>query len=130
MKTQIGGEPQDILIAVETRDRRRVCWLYLWHRSIDFEENITGHTALALAATKDDMEMAALLIGLGANVNYANRRHGYTPLMYCGLFDAASVAKLLLLTGADREYVNRAGDGVRSSIRGPKVRELLSIEEK
>lgn len=60
-----------------------------------------GSTALHWAASKDDAEMAQMLIYAGANVRATTRIGSYTPLFMAAKSGAASVVELLLKAGSE-----------------------------
>ncbi len=59
-----------------------------------------GMTALHWVAYNDDRELAALLVGAGANVKAANR-YGVTPLSLACTNGSGEMVELLLKAGAD-----------------------------
>eukprot|EP00448_Togula_jolla_P022277 CAMPEP_0170586568 /NCGR_PEP_ID=MMETSP0224-20130122/9814_1 /TAXON_ID=285029 /ORGANISM="Togula jolla, Strain CCCM 725" /LENGTH=195 /DNA_ID=CAMNT_0010910123 /DNA_START=11 /DNA_END=598 /DNA_ORIENTATION=- len=58
-------------------------------------------TALHMASKKNHLEVAALLIKLGAEVNARSRLRGETPLHYAAKYGHSEIALLLLEGGAD-----------------------------
>jgi ankyrin repeat protein len=70
-----------------------------------------GTTALHWAVRADEMEIARLLVGGGANANAANR-YGLTPLSLAAANANAAMVKLLLDAGADAKATIRQGETV------------------
>ena len=68
-----------------------------------------GMTALHWAAYREDLNMARLLIGAGANVNAANRLNAVTPLLLAATAGNAAIVDLLLKSGADANQANSLG---------------------
>ena len=68
-----------------------------------------GATAVAWAVHWNDLEMARLLIGAGADVNAANEL-GVTPLMLAAYNASVEMADVLLNAGADPNAARPSGD--------------------
>lgn len=66
------------------------------------------HTALHLAANRNNIRMLSLLIERGANVN-ARDKHGETPLHWAADSNAEEAAMLLIEHGANERTPNRKG---------------------
>src|SRR5438034_6570510 len=60
-----------------------------------------GMTALHWAATKDDVELAKILLYAGANVKATTRLGGYTPLLMASKSGSAPMIETLVNGGAD-----------------------------
>src|SRR5215470_13842095 len=60
-----------------------------------------GMTALHYAATRNDAELAKMLIVAGANVKATTRLGGYTPLLLASRTGNAAVLDTLVAAGAD-----------------------------
>ncbi len=60
-----------------------------------------GMTALHWAASKDDVELAKMLLYAGANVKATTRLGGYTPLLIASRNGNASMMAALVAAGAD-----------------------------
>lgn len=85
--------------AVERSDRAAIAAL-LRQRVDPNASQADGMTALHWAAYRDDLPLAKVLIGAGANVRSANR-YGVTPLSLACTNGNAGMAELLLKAGAD-----------------------------
>jgi ankyrin repeat protein len=70
-----------------------------------------GTTALHWAVRADEVDMARLLVGAGANANAANR-YGLTPLSLAAANANGVMVKLLLDAGADAKATIRQGETV------------------
>ena len=70
-----------------------------------------GTTALHWAVQADELEIARLLVGAGANVNAANR-YNLTPLALAAANANAATVKLLLDAGADAKATIRQGETI------------------
>jgi len=68
-----------------------------------------GMTALHWAASRDDLEMARLLIQAGANVNAITRLNAVTPLMMACKQAGAALIEMLLKAGANANAVEESG---------------------
>lgn len=63
--------------------------------------NDNGETVLHKAAENGNIELAKLLLALGAQVDIQEREEGYTPLLYAGVRRDREMIKLFLASGAD-----------------------------
>ena len=70
-----------------------------------------GTTALHWAVRADELDIARLLVGAGANANAANR-YGLTPLSLAAANANAAMVKLLLEAGADAKATIRQGETI------------------
>ena len=70
-----------------------------------------GTTALHWAARADDVDMARLLTGAGANANAVNR-YGVTPLSLAAGNASEAMVRLLLEAGADPSATIRGGETI------------------
>ena len=68
-----------------------------------------GMTALHWAAFKDDIEMARLLTGSGANVKAETRNDGLTPLYMACVNGNAAMIRVLIKGGASARAASRGG---------------------
>jgi len=93
------GSDAPVADAAEKRDRSAV--RALLQQRIDVNKpQVDGMTALHWAAYQDDLEIAGLLVGVGANVKAANR-YGVTPLSLACTNGNDAMVELLLKAGAD-----------------------------
>ena len=107
-----GGWP-DIKLALETSDAAAVCWhINRTGHGVDVPVpgKRNGELPLHIAAERDDVEVAALLLTLGAGKD-AGDRYGWTPLHYAAEEGNADVAELLL-------SVWRANPNLRENLEG------------
>jgi ankyrin repeat protein len=84
-----------------------------------------GATALHEAAEQDDVEMAGLLIGGGANVDAATR-YGVRPLSIAATNGSARMIELLLKAKADPEAV--MGEGETALMTASRSGNLASVK--
>ena len=70
-----------------------------------------GTTALHWAVRADELDIARLLVGAGADANAANR-YGLTPLSLAAANANAAMVKLLLEAGADAKATIRQGETI------------------
>jgi ankyrin repeat protein len=84
-----------------------------------------GATALHEAAKRDDVEMAARLIGAGANVDAANR-YGVRPLSIAATNGSARMIELLLNAKADPEAA--IGDGETALLSAARSGNLEAVK--
>jgi uncharacterized protein len=91
--------------AARNQDREAIRALLKEHVDVNVPQG-DGATALHWAAYWDDLLMADLLIGAGANVNATNEL-GVTPL---ALAPSAAVVSRLLAAGANPNIVSSAGE--------------------
>ena len=70
-----------------------------------------GTPALHWAVRVDDLDMAGLLLGAGADAKLANR-YGLTPLAVAAANGSAAMIRLLLDAGADANSMDPAGETV------------------
>src|SRR5690606_37803757 len=75
------------------------------------EPGTDGSPALHWAVRVDDLDMATLLLGAGANATLANR-YGLTPLALAASNGSASMMRLLLDAGADANASDPAGETI------------------
>ncbi len=68
-----------------------------------------GMTALHWAATRNDVEIAGILLYAGATHRATTRLGGYTPLHLAGRSGSADVAELILEAGADPNVFTTTG---------------------
>ncbi|MFC2091705.1 ankyrin repeat domain-containing protein [Elusimicrobiota bacterium] len=61
---------------------------------------VSSHTALAIAASTDNLQIAGLLIDAGARLDIKDR-HGFEPLSWAVRHDSVKVAELMIENGAD-----------------------------
>ena len=101
--------PQDALVeAVRGADAAAV--RALLHQEVDVNAvGPDGTTALHWAVHRDDLEMADLLIGAGANVRAANR-YGVEPLSLASVNGSAAMLEKLLVAGADPNTTRPGGE--------------------
>jgi len=67
-----------------------------------------GMTALHYAATRNDADLARMLLAAGANVKAATRLGGYTPLLLAAKSGNAAVLDVLLSAGQPADLANSA----------------------
>ena len=90
--------------------------------------NSLEETPLHRAVWEGQLEMAALLIEVGADVNAVELNDENTPLHYAAHEDPpAALAELLIRKGADIEKRNSAGETplIVAAMRNPDVAEVL-----
>ena len=105
-QSQLG---RDLLAAVARGDAVAVSALLDRGGDADSREpSNPGRFALAIAAEEDHLEIAALLIARGAQVN-ARSNDGNTPLMYASGEGNRDMARLLLDRGADINAADNLG---------------------
>jgi ankyrin repeat protein len=85
--------------AAEKMDRSRIRALVKQRVDVNAPQ-IDGMTALHWATYQDDLEIAELLVGAGANVKAANR-YGVTPLSLACTNGNGAMVDMLLKAGAD-----------------------------
>jgi ankyrin repeat protein len=90
----------------------------------------TGKTPLHRVASRDALEIGALLVEFGANVD-SRLQNGETPLYVAALHNSTSVAAMLIVAGASVELPNNRGVTPAAIARqkGPAVFELLRTQQ-
>ena len=96
--------------AVKSVDRAAVRSMLQTRPDVNIAES-DGSTALYWAAERNDVEIAQLLIGAGANVA-ARTRYGATPLTMASLNGNAALIETLLKAGADANTATTDGETV------------------
>ncbi|MDR3701035.1 MAG: ankyrin repeat domain-containing protein [Candidatus Sulfopaludibacter sp.] len=86
--------------AAQQGDKAAVRSLLKQHAGLDAAQG-DGATALHWAAYRDDLEMAQLLLGAGADVNAATREGAITPLFMACTNGSAPMIAALLKAGAN-----------------------------
>jgi ankyrin repeat protein len=104
------GAQSPLIEAVKAVDAAAVRSLLQKRADVNVAEP-DGSTALYWAAEKNQVEIAQLLIGAGANAS-ARTRYGGTPLAMASLNGNASFVDLLLKAGADPNTVTANGETV------------------
>ena len=123
-----GAADAPLADAAETMDRGAI--RSLLKETVDVNApQVDGMTALHWASRHDDLEMANLLVGAGAQVNAANR-YGVTPLTLACTNGNAELVELLLDAGADPNSTLPGGEtalmtAARTGRLGP-VKALLA----
>lgn len=97
-----------LMNAVSTGDTRLVR-LLIEHGADPSLGSFEQQTPLFLAAYHGNVDMAALLVDAGANVNVAETRYGFTALISAAKAGHGQMVRLLLEAGADSNA--RTGDG-------------------
>jgi uncharacterized protein len=68
-----------------------------------------GWTPLMNASAAGHLQVAALLIDSGANINFRDQDRGLTALMLAALLGETEIVRLLVHKGADVDLVNEDG---------------------
>jgi ankyrin repeat protein len=85
--------------------------------------------ALLEAVVRDDADIVAVLISLGADPNGYEDKHSITPLHFACTFRSALSAKILLKGGANKNARDREGVSPYDMAVGMNDTEFLNIFE-
>jgi ankyrin repeat protein len=105
-----GQGPSELLQAVKRGDHAAVRAL-LKNRAVVNQAEPDGTTALHWAVQADDVELATMLVGAGADVKAANR-YGLRPLTLAATNGSDAAIALLLKAGADPNTTTDSGEPV------------------
>src|SRR5262245_37510914 len=103
-----GADKARVATAAMQGDRATVQALLKQNADVNAAQG-DGTTALHWAASRDDVQMAELLVKAGANVKATSRIGGITPLMMACQNGNAAMARLLLDAGADAKASSGTG---------------------
>ncbi len=125
-------DPPDLFAAVRSGDAAQLRRCLETGASLEQLDQPLGLTPLFLAAAAGELELTALLLEAGADVDAANL-DGTTPLIGAAFLGQAGTFQLLLDRGADPTVVNRNGDDARAATTHPweitaMILQLLGLE--
>jgi ankyrin repeat protein len=105
--TSYGANDLRLIEAVKKSDAKAVRTLLAQHADVNAVE-ADGSTALHWAAQRDELEIAGLLLGAGANAK-ASTRYNITPLSLACVNGDAALIERLLTAGADPNSTSEQG---------------------
>ena len=108
IEAYVNGAETPLLLAVQNGQTAMALYLITRGAEIDFKRNRDGQTALQLAVSEGNVELARMLLEQGADPNSATRR-GFTALDSAVRRCDGPTAGVLLEHGADPDFANAKG---------------------
>lgn len=97
--------------------------------SLNVNEPAMGWTWLHIAATKNQLEIAKVLVDNGADLSVRHRMTKATPLAQAALSGSTEVVKFLLSKGADPNVKLRANVSLLRAVRDQGLTEIAALLE-
>lgn len=97
--------------------------------SLDVKQPAMGWTWLHIAATKNQPEIAKVLVENGAELNVQHRMTKATPLAQAAMSGSTEVVKYLLAQGADPNIKLRAGVSLLRVLRDQGMTDMAALLE-
>ena len=97
--------------------------------SLDVNQQAMGWTWLHIAATKNQLEIAKVLVENGAELNVRHPMTKATPLAQAAMTGSTEVVKYLLSKGADPNIKLRANVSLLRAVRDEGMTEMAALLE-
>lgn len=107
-KISMQNQDRSLIEAVRKNDIRKVAQLIKAKANLD-AQNVSGETALILAAEEGHTDIVKLLIDAGANLNLQDMIVGLTALIAAAQGRYTDIARLLINAGANLDLCDKNG---------------------